>query len=169
MAASGQVGKLQGVFNDSRANIRIVNEVPKLPRNAVRYVAFSNIDHLTFDPDVFILVCPVDKAEIVLRAVSYKTGTPWNNRSSVVLSCSWFYIYPYLTGEVNYMVTGLDNGMYWRNVPPPGNILISIPYNVLSEVSQNLREMDWVLRSHSMDAEAYMKWNIEEMGKLAGK
>ena len=102
-----------------------------------------------------------------MRAVSYRTGSPWNSRSSVVLSCAWFYIYPYLTGEVNTLVTGLDNGMYWRNTPPEGHILISIPFDVLPEVSRNLRQMDWILKSHSMDPETYMKWNAEEMAKLA--
>lgn len=166
IAASGQIGKLHGVYSDSRANIRLVRQAAKLPKGSTRYVAFSNIDYLAFDPDVFILVCPIEKAEIVLRAVSYKTGNPWNSRSSIVISCSWFYIYPYLTGQVNTIVTGLGHGMRWRKVLPEGLFLISIPFDVLSDVSQNLRQMAWRLKSHTMDKAEFMQWSAQERARL---
>jgi uncharacterized protein (DUF169 family) len=169
MAASGQIGTLHGVYEDTRANIRLIQQVPKLPKNTVRYVVFSNIDQLSFDPDVFILVCPVNKAEIVFRAISYKTGNPWNSRSSIVVSCSWFYIHPYLTGEANTIVTGLGHGMRWRAVLPEGQMLISIPFVILSDVTRNLRKMDWTLKSHTMRKAEFIKWSTEERAKLADK
>jgi uncharacterized protein (DUF169 family) len=75
---SGEIGATEGIFKEARANRRIYPNMPKLAKDTVRYVAFSPADKLTFDPDVLVITAPVDKAEIVLRALCYSTlGIRW--------------------------------------------------------------------------------------------
>jgi uncharacterized protein (DUF169 family) len=169
LAASGQIGLLSGVFDDARAGARLVAQIPKLPKNTANYVAFSSPDLLSFDPDVLILTCTVRQAEIALRALSYRTGNAWSGRASIVVSCAWFYIYPVVTGEPHYMVTGLGHGMRWRKVLPEGLIIISIPFDLLPGFFQNLREMNRVLKSHLMDKEEYERWVSAEKAKMMHK
>ncbi|GAG88556.1 unnamed protein product, partial [marine sediment metagenome] len=49
---SGQVGPKDGIYKEARANRRIYLYIPKLAKGTVRYVAFSPIDKLSFEPDV---------------------------------------------------------------------------------------------------------------------
>ena len=67
----------------------------------------------------------------------------WNAKGSTCLACAWFYAYPYLSGELNYGVSGLGFSMKARQVLPEGLVIISVPSEKLSMLIENLQEMEW--------------------------
>jgi hypothetical protein len=78
------------------------------------------------------------------------------------------YNYPYRSGKVNFTVTGLAFGMKSKEVFEEGWILISIPYNWIPVIAQNLREMKWVLPSYTEGREKFLireKTNIDELAR----
>jgi uncharacterized protein (DUF169 family) len=99
----------------------------------------------------------VSQAEIVMRAMSYSTGETWSSNMSGVGACSWLFVYPFISGKVNYVVTGMGFGMKSRQVFPEGWMLIIIPYNWLPIIAQNLKEMEWVLPAYTDGREKFME------------
>lgn len=165
---SGLVGPKLGVFQNSRANRRIYDVIPKLRRGTVNYVAFSPLDKLSFDPDLLIVLANTSQAEILLRSHSYINGKMWTTRGTPVAGCAWLYIYPYVSGELNFTVTGLNFGMKSRRLFPEGMILMSIPWDLLPGMIQSLQEMEWVLHSFTIGREEHkkkVKKIIEELKK----
>ena len=150
---SGEVGAKEGIYKEARANKRIYQYVPKLPKDTIRYVAFSPIDQLSFDPDIVIITANVSQAEILLRAASYSTGKLLTTRSTPVIMCAWLFVYPYVSGELNFTVTGLGSGIKARKVLPEGLMLISVPYDLLPMLTDNLQDMQWVLPLHTLSDE----------------
>jgi uncharacterized protein (DUF169 family) len=151
--ASGQVGPKDGIYKEPRANRRIYNYIPKLAKGTVRYVAFSPLDKLTLDPDVLIITANPSQAEVLLRAYCYTSGKMITTRSTPVLICAWLYIYPYISSEFNYSVTGLGFGMKARGILPEGLMLISVPYDSLPMLVENLQDMEWVPPLHRLSEE----------------
>ena len=154
---SGQVGPKLEIFKEPRANRRIYQVLPKLERNTVNYVIFSTLNKLSFEPDVLIITAKTSQAEIVLRASSYTTGKMYSSKITTVLGCAWLYVYPYVSGELNYMVTGLCWGMKALQVFPEGLLLISIPFDLLPTLVQNLQDMNWTPPAYTGGREAYIK------------
>lgn len=154
---SGEFGAGLKVFNHPRAMRRLYDSLPKFDagRN-INYVAFSTLDRLTFGPDLLIMIGQVDQAEILLRAMSYSTGKVWTSKSSGVIGCAWIFTYPYLTGEVNVITTGMGHGMKRRKVFPPGRQLIAIPYDWFDVILDNLKTMPWVLPMFQPDADDFL-------------
>jgi uncharacterized protein (DUF169 family) len=143
--ASGMVGEKLGVFEDARTGKRPYYVLPRFEKNTVNYVVFSSLSHLTFDPDILIVTANLNQAEIILRASSYRTGQMWTSKTTAVLGCAWLYIYPYISGEMNYMVTGIcSGGMTARRILPEGLVLISIPFDQIPGILDNLKNMQWV-------------------------
>lgn len=153
--ASGQVGPKLEIFKGPRANRRIYQVLPKLDRNTVNYVVFSPLDKLSFEPDVLIITANPSQAEIVLRASSYTSGEMYSSKITTVLGCAWLYVYPYISGKLNYIVTGLCWGMKALRVFPEGLILISIPYDLLPTLVHNLQDMNWTPPSYTGGRDAY--------------
>ncbi|MBA7572432.1 hypothetical protein ES708_14212 [subsurface metagenome] len=154
---SGQVGPKLEVLKDVRANQRIYHVIPKLQKGAVNYVAFSPLDKLSFEPDVLIITANVSQAEILLRAHSYSSGRMWSARGTPVIGCAWLYIYPYLSGELNLTFTGGSFGMKARKLFPEGLILVSIPYDLLPSMINNLKDMKWVPHSYTIGGAEHKK------------
>ncbi len=154
---SGQVGPKLGAFKDARANRRIYDYLPRLVKNVINYVAFAPLDKMTFEPDLLIIMASVSQAEIFIRAKAYTTGEMWSARGTPVAGCSWFYIYPYLSGEMNFTVTGFGFGMRSRRLFPEGQILLSIPWDKLPGILKNLEEMNWVPYSYTIGGEEHKK------------
>ena len=149
--ASGMVGERLGVFEEARAGRRPYLVLPKLEKGTVNYVAFSPLAKLTFDPDVLIVTATLKQAEILMRAYSYRTAKMWSSRFTNVLGCAWLYIYPYLSGEVNYMVTGLcSGGMVARQILPEALALIAIPFDQLPAMMENLENMEWFPQEYAV-------------------
>jgi uncharacterized protein (DUF169 family) len=150
IALSGQIGASDGIYQEARANRRIYQYVPRLDKETVRYVVFSPVDELTYNPDVLVFTANPSQAEILLRAICYSTGRILSTKTTPAVICSWLFVYPYVSGEPNYAITGLGYGMKARKVFPEGLILISIPYDLLPIVVQNLQDMEWVLPAYSL-------------------
>jgi uncharacterized protein (DUF169 family) len=156
-AEAGLLGEKFGVYEEPRANERIYQHVPRFAKGTVNYAAFSVLDALTFEPDLLILMATPSQAEIVLRAMSYSTGELWESIKTPVLSCAWIFAYPWLTGKVNHMVTGMAFGSKAKEVFPEGWILISIPWDKLPTIVTNLEKMVWALPSYTEGREKFME------------
>ena len=146
---SGVAGGQAGLFKEVRANRRIYQFIPKMMKGSVNYVAFSPIDRMNFNPDVLVITADnMDQARNILRAEGYSSGNIWSAKGSPILACSWIYVYPVLSGKVNYTVTGLHMGMRAINASiPEGLFIISIPWILLPTVMDNLKDenlyTDW--------------------------
>lgn len=154
---SGQIGPKLGVYEDPRANRRIYQAMPRLAKGSVNYIAFSALPKLSFDPDLLMITAKPSQAEIVLRAAGYKNGSGWNARGTTVLGCAWLYLYPYVQGEVNMMVTGLHHGMKARNLFPEGLLLLSLPFDLLPGITASLKTMNWDLPQYHWGKEMHCK------------
>ena len=170
---SGQLGEHFSMFKDSYANRRVYEYLPKLAKDSVNYIVFSPVDQLTFDPDVLFVTADATQAEILLRASTYSTGKMWTTRGTTCLSCAWLYVYPYLSGELNYTVTGFGYGMKARGVFPSGLIVLAIPSDVLALILENLQEMEWDPRWFHMDHDEFVR-NVSKLeesmiGDFSGK
>jgi uncharacterized protein (DUF169 family) len=162
---SGQIGPKLGVYDNARANRNIYANMYKVEKNTVKYVVFAPLDKLSFSPDLLIVTATPHQAEIILRAMSYRTGAAWNAKGTTVMGCVYLYLYPYLTGELNMMVTGLHHGMIARQLYPEGLLFLSIPYQIIPEITQNLNVMEWDLPQYSGGKEAH----IERMKKISNE
>ena len=138
---SGSAGGASGLFKEARANRKLYQYVPKMLKDSVNYVAFSAVDQLTFDPDVIVITANVSQARTILRSDMYSSGDSWSCQGTPVMACSWLYIYPVISGKMNFTVTGLSLGMQAINMQfPEGLFLISIPWNMLPTVIENLQD-----------------------------
>ncbi|MBN1176332.1 MAG: DUF169 domain-containing protein [Dehalococcoidales bacterium] len=167
-AEAGEVGINLEIFQDARANSNLYQYLKLMPKGIVNYVAYATLDKLAFEPDLLIILANTTQAEIILRAMCYSTGVLRESVSTGVLGCAWVYNYPYRTGKVNYTVTGLAFGMKSKEVYKEGYILISIPYNWIPTITQNLQEMKWVLPSYTEGREKFLireRENIEELAR----
>ncbi len=161
---SGEFGSGLGVFKDARAAGRLYHYIPKIARGVVNYVLLSPVDKLSYEPDVLILLANIDQAEILFRAMSYETGEMWSSNYSAAIGCSWLFVYPYITGKINFVSTGLGFGMRRRKLFPPGMQFISIPFDRLPSMLRILREMPWVPEPFKPDGLQYVKQLRKSLG-----
>jgi hypothetical protein len=89
------------------------------------------------------------------------SGDLWESKCSYVMSCAWTYVYPYISGKVNHLFTGMHLGLQIRQSYPPGLHIITIPYQKLDEVVAALNEMERVPLDLLTDEESRI-----ECGKL---
>ena len=162
--ANGDFGAGLKIFEAPRSASRLYLHIPKIGRDIVHYVAFSPLDQLRFDPDLMILLASTQQTEIILRAMSYRSGNIWVSKFSAAIGCAWTFIYPYLTGELNYFVTGLGHGMKRRNLFPEGRQMISIPFDLLPSLLQTLQEMPWVLPAYKPDGLEFVRRLLDKLG-----
>jgi uncharacterized protein (DUF169 family) len=150
------VGEIDDLFEELRANQKVYSVIPRMLPGSVKTVVFSSVDQLTFNPDVLIVTTDnMDQARVIMRASVYSTGEAWSSKGTPVLACSWIYIYPYLTGEVNYVVTGLSMGMQTLKVLPQGLMVICIPWQKLPMILTNMEKMDWHPLSENITGEEH--------------
>jgi len=167
---SGLVGEIDDIFEELRANQKIYYLVPRLLQDSVKALVFSSVDQITFDPDVLIVTTDdMDQARTIMRASVYSTGEAWGSKGMPVLACSWLYLYPYLTGEVNYMVTGMSMGMQTLKVLPQGLMVISIPWQKLPMILTNLQKMNWHPESETVTGEDHKKRFAEILQEIEDK
>lgn len=163
---SGHIGEELHIFEEARANRRLYHYITKLERDSVRYVAFSPLKKLTYDPDVLVLASDNRHLEIILRAMCFSTGKMWSSLGTPVIACSWLLTYPYISGEVNFVVTEVSHGMTAKQVYPAGTILISIPYDKLGPVMDGLRKIEWYPSMFTEGREAHDKIFVETAESL---
>jgi uncharacterized protein (DUF169 family) len=152
---AGQLGPRLDIFKEARANRRIYQYIPKLVHGSCNYTVFASLDKLTFEPDVLIVSGTARQAEIILRSMSYTTGQMYESKGTPVLGCAWTFVYPYLTGKINFSVTGLTFGHIAREVGKEGSVVVSIPYDALPTMIENLKDMKWELPSYTEGRDKY--------------
>ncbi len=161
---SGEFGAGLKIFDGPRSASRLYLHIPKIGRGVVHYVAFSPLNKLTFEPDLLILLADTGQTEILLRAMSYRTGQMWISKFTPAIGCAWIYIYPYLSGELNYTIAGLGHGMRRRKLFAEGRQIIAIPSDHLASMLQTLQEMPWVLPAYEPDGSEYVKRLVKKLG-----
>jgi uncharacterized protein (DUF169 family) len=161
---SGEFGAGLRIFEEARSASRLYQYIPRIGKGAVNYVAFSPLSKLPFDPDVLIILANTSQTEILLRAMSYRTGKMWSSKCSAAIGCAWIYVYPYLTGELNYTVTGLGHGMKRRKLFPEGHQLVSIPFDLLTSMLKALGDMPWVLPAYEPDGAEFVRGLLVKLG-----
>ena len=163
---SGEFAAALKVFEEPRSASRLYPHLPMIPKGSINYAAFSPLDKLSFDPDVLIIFTNnTSQTQILLRATSYRTAEVWSSKFTNVIGCAWIYVYPYLSGEVNYGIIGLSHGMGRRKLFPEGLQFISIPYLMLPSVLQALRDMPWVLPSFEPDGQEFFNRTMKELAE----
>ena len=152
-ASSGVIGFEHGFFRSAACNARIYHEISTLKRGSCNYVVFSPAVDCNFSPDLIIFVVPPEKAELVLRASSYTNGDPYESKSTIALSCAWTYAYPYITGKINFCITGVHFGMRKMKMYPAGLHVLTVPYQKIDDLLIGLDEMEWDLIGLTDDPE----------------
>lgn len=161
---SGQFGAGLKIFDGPRSASRIYQHIPKIGRGVINYVAFSPLEKLPFNPDLLILLANAEQAEILLRAMSYRTGGMWESKFTAAIGCAWILVYPYLTGKLNYAMTGLGHGMKRRKLFPEGRQMISIPFDLLPSILNTLQDMPWVLPAYEPDGLEFVRRLLIKLG-----
>jgi uncharacterized protein (DUF169 family) len=161
---NGEFGAGLKIFEEPRSASRLYQYVPRIGKGVVNYIAFSPLNKLSFDPDVLIILSKTSQTEILLRAMSYRTGKMWLSKCSAAIGCAWIFIYPYLSGELNYTITGLGHGMKRRKLFPEGQQFVSIPYHLLPSMLQTLQDMPWVLPAFKPDGLEFVRKLLIELG-----
>jgi len=161
----GYLGAELQAFIEPYANRRIYDIQPRLAKDTVNYIAFASLDKLSYNPDLFIILTDdVSQTEIIMRAMSYTTGKILTSRMSNVMGCAWLYAYPYNTGELNYITTGLGFGMKVQKAFPEGRQVITVPFNWLPTIVRNLQEMPWIPPSFTDEGEEFDKKLFDKFG-----
>ncbi len=169
MMYSGQLGPMYAMFKNPGANRRIYDYVPVLPKDSVKYITHAAIDQMNFDPDLLIITANTTQAEIILRASSFSDGKMWHAKGTTCLACAWIYAHPYLSGEMNYIVSGLGFSMKARGVLPDGLFIITFPFDAISPLMENLKEMEWEPYWFKLGRDEFMKETRKRSGELAKK
>ncbi len=170
LAESGQIGARLKAFQEPRANQHIYQHVTRLDKDSVNYVSFAPVDQMTFEPDVLVISGNSKQAEMVLRAAAYSTGMVYESRCTTVMGCSWFLLYPYKTGKINYVVPDLVHGPAGRQLyDEAGIFLISIPYQWIPTVMASLEEMTLHLEGHKNKSAYYSEFEgiLKDLGERA--
>jgi hypothetical protein len=79
------------------------------------------------------------------------------------MGCAWCFIYPFRSGNVNYILPEMIHGMKGRELFKEEEMLISIPYQWIPVMTQNLRTMKMHLPSHTSKRQY-----LEEFGQIMG-
>lgn len=157
-AESGQIGPRLGVFDAARCNARLYYSVKRLPVGSVNYVSFVPYSRLDRVPDVLIFTGPAAKLEPVLRAATYTTGEGYHSECTPVMGCSWFMVYPYMTGKINFVVPAFVHGPHGRQLWDSDTVVVSVPYQWVPTVLTNLSEMPLHLSGHAGKAAYYAEF-----------
>jgi uncharacterized protein (DUF169 family) len=169
MIEAGMVGPPLGIYEEPRVNNQLYQYAPKFKKGIVNYVAFASLDKLNFEPDLLILMATVKQAEIVMRASTYATGDMWETKGVPALACSFIYAYPFLSGKLNYMVTGMAFGGRAKEIYPEGWFLMSLPYKALPNIIYGLKKMEWVPPSYAEGREKFLEREEKLFDELTEK
>jgi len=166
LSDGGLLGIKFDIFNEPRANSRLRQFTYNMKPGDINYVVFATFDKMELEPDLLIIMATPGQAEIILRAMTYSTGEVYESRSTCIGNCSWIFVYPFISGKVNYTVTGLSFGMKGREVYPEGWLLISIPYQWIPTIAGNLKEMKWELPSLTLGKDKFAAYEQDIRKKL---
>lgn len=158
IAAGGRIGPSFDIYPQERANRRVYYHISPLAVGSVHSTAFAALPEMEFDPDILILTCDnMDQTERVLRATQYDTGDLIESRMTYVMGCNWMFNYPYVTGRINTITTGVCYGMKMYKLYPAGMQIVSIPWHHIDRVLKNMREMPWTIPGHTDQKEQFYR------------
>lgn len=150
LAAGGRIGPPFDIYADERANRRIYKHITTLAAGSTFATAYSPVSKLTFDPDLLIIMCDnMDQGERVLRATQWDTGDMLVSNMTYVMGCNWMFTYPYVSGNINIVWTGVCYGMKMHRLYPAGLPIVILPWHHIDRVLRNINEMPWSLPGHT--------------------
>jgi uncharacterized protein (DUF169 family) len=165
LAAGGRIGPPFDIFADERANRRVYKHITVLAEGSTFATGFAPLDKLTFDPDLLILACDdAGQTERVLRATQWDTGDMIVSNMTYVMGCNWMFTYPYVSGNINTVWTGVCYGMKMYKLYPPGLPIVVIPWHHIDRVLRNMNEMPWTLPGHTDQKEEAYQRAFERLG-----
>jgi uncharacterized protein (DUF169 family) len=165
LAAGGRIGTAYDIFPDERANRRIYNHLSILAENSVYATGYAPVSKLTFEPDLLILACDnMDQGERILRATQWDTGDRISMQMTYVIGCNWIFTYPYVSGNINTIWTGICHGMTGYELYPPGLPVVSLPWDHIDRVLRNIREMPRKLPAHTEEREESHRRGEQRLG-----
>jgi uncharacterized protein (DUF169 family) len=165
LAAGGRIGAAYDIYPDERANRRIYNHLSVLAEGSVYATGFAPLAKLTFEPDLLILACDtMDQGERVLRATQWDTGDKISVQMTYVIGCNWIFTYPYVSGSINTVWTGICHGMTGYELYPPGLPIVSLPWDHVDRVLRNIREMPRKLPAHTDEREESHRRGEQRLG-----
>lgn len=71
-----------------------------------------------------------------------------------------------MSGELNYVVTGIGYGFRNQKILPEGLFVISVPYDLIPMLIENLKEMEWVLPINKMSDKERGEFSARVMGEI---
>lgn len=154
VTASGQAGADFEIYRTPIACQQLYQKLPVLVPGTVNYVQFAQVSICDFSPDLIMCVSGYPQSDVLMRATSYISGDIWESKSSPVISCSWMYAYPIISGKVNHITTGFYHGLKRRKAYPAGLRMIAIPFQKIDEVVTALGEMPWTPIAFREDEES---------------
>ena len=168
--ASGLTGDMREIYRSASQNALLYHRGTFLQPGTCNYVLFAPVALCRFEPDVVLCVADTDSCGLLLRATSYISGDLWESKCAYVMGCGWTYTYPFISGKVNHLFTGMHLGMKLLGVYPAGLHIITIPFQKLDEVVTALTEMRKVPigarpedKADPTEADA-LKARIDELG-----
>jgi uncharacterized protein (DUF169 family) len=161
---NGEFGAGLQIYEEPRSASRLYQHIPTIGNGVVQHVAFAPLEKLSFEPDLLILLAETPQTEILLRALSYRTGQMWISKYTPAIGCAWIFSYPYLSGELNYSIAGLGHGMKRRQLFPEGRQIISIPFDRLPQLLQTLQVMPWELPAYKPDGLEFVGQLLHKLG-----
>ena len=165
LAAGGRIGPPFDIYADERPNRRVYNHVSVLAAGSTYATGYAPIDKLTFDPDLLILGCDnMDQGERVLRATQWDTGDMIVSNMTYVMGCNWMFTYPFVSGNINTVWTGVCYGMKMYKLYPPGLPIVIIPWHHIDRVLRNMNEMPWTLPGHTDQKEEAYQLAFKRLG-----
>jgi uncharacterized protein (DUF169 family) len=154
---NGEYGTGLQVYESPRSGSRLYQHIYKIDKGTVNYVSLAPLGKLTFDPDVLLIMADTTQAEILLRASSYRTGDMWLSKYTPAMGCDWLLVYPYVSGEINHITTGLGFGMRRRHIFKEGMHFISVPFDKIQPLLETLAVMPWVPEPYKEDGLEYVR------------
>ena len=158
-ADGGRLGVNLGAVQRPVCNLNLRKYCPTMVPGSVNYVLYTPFDEMVYEPDLLVFACKPTQAEVILRANTYMTGEPFESIGTTVANCTSLFIYPYQTGKINYMTSGLSWGMNGRHVYPEGQVVVVIPFQKLGIVIDGLSEMTWYRDALKLDRDGYVEWD----------
>ena len=74
------------------------------------------------------------------------------------MGCSWFMVYPYMTGKINFVVPAFVHGLHGRQLWPSDTVVVGVPYQWVPTVITNLSEMPLELSGHAGKEQYYAEF-----------
>jgi uncharacterized protein (DUF169 family) len=162
---SGEAASALMGYKTPEAGRRPYYYTHKLRKNSAKYVVFSTLDKLTFEPDL-LLLCADAKQIHLLRAVVWSTGKVLESRVTLSMECSWYIAYPIITGEINHFLGSVGYATHRAGTWNPGEVAICIPWSAVPAFMENLREMPWTMPFYGPEGLEFKKKMLKRFEKV---